>query len=67
MPQVLHMVPGGYHEVLFSPGVADQLEREMVGWILAHAAAGGGGGGAGAGVGAGGGGASGSGGAAAKM
>jgi acylglycerol lipase len=45
--KVMHMVPGGYHEVLFSPGVADNLTQEMVGWIKQRAAAGATGGGSG--------------------
>ena len=42
--QVFHLVPGGYHEVLLSPGVAEGLMGEMIGWIKQHAALAGGGG-----------------------
>jgi len=34
--KVLHLVPGGYHEVMMSPGVAEGLLGEMISWIKGH-------------------------------
>ena len=50
--KTLHLVPGGFHEVLMSPGVGEGLAGGMVAWIKQHSGAGGGsagGGGAGGG------------------
>jgi acylglycerol lipase len=40
--KTLHLVPGGFHEVLMSPGVGEGLTDGMIGWIKQHSGAAGG-------------------------
>lgn len=40
--KTMKLVPGGYHEVLFSPGVSEGLVAGMTEWIKQHLGGGGG-------------------------
>jgi hypothetical protein len=40
--KTLHLVPGGFHEVLMSPGVGEGLADGMIAWIKQHSGAAGG-------------------------